>query len=203
MDQKIQDLTDLNLEMISFIETIINSEQHSLNRGKHIYLKTLFLKKFDDINNKKYIQPDKSKIKIHKIIVNDDYDELDIDIPISEQTQQFDESSDIIIDKMIGGSTIKKNTKVDFNTGDNKIHKIGKNNVKKGTKKDQIERRLKRIKANDVKAIGKEFNIKPTTGKKYLTKDDVINKISRNTRMYTKVLEHIKDNYNDVLTETS
>lgn len=203
MDHKVKDLSDLNYKMISFIDTIINSEQHSIDRGKHILLKSMFLKEFDDILNKKYEEPEEKKIKINKITKYDDYDELDIDIPKSDEEPYTEKKSDEKEHKMIGGSTNKKNSKVDFNTANNKIHNIDKNIIKKPNKKAQIERRLKRIKANDVKAIGKEFNIKPTTGKKYLTKDEVINKISRNTRLYSKVLDHIKDNYNDVITENS
>lgn len=203
MDQQIKDLTDLNYRMLSFIETILSNEEQCLRNGKHIYMKELFIMEFDDIINKKYEKPVDTKLNIQKITNYDDFDELDIEIPISDDDQPKDNNSEIILDKMIGGSTFKKSPKVEFNTADNKIHVIGKNNSKKTNKKAQIQRRLKRIKANDVKAIGKEFNIKPATGKKYLTKESVINKISSNTRLYSKVLDHIKDNYNDVITENS
>lgn len=203
MDQQIKDLTDLNYRMLSFIETILSNEEQCLRHGKHIYMKELFIMEFDDIINKKYEKPVDTKLNIQKITNYDDFDELDIEIPNSDDDQPKDNNSEIIFDKMIGGATIKNNPKVEFNTADNKIHVIGKNNSKKPNKKAQIQRRLKRIKANDVKAIGKEFNIKPATGKKYLTKESVINKISSNTRLYSKVLDHIKDNYNDVITENS
>ncbi len=57
--------------------------------------------------------------------------------------------------------------------------------------------------ANDVKKVGKEFNIKPETGKRYLTKSYVIDKVSKNTRLYGKVLDHVNTKYKDMVkTET-
>lgn len=192
MEQQIADLENLNYGLISFIDTVINNEHHSIERGKHILLRDRFIREFGDILDKKKEQESEKE-----------YDELEIDIQNSDDEPFTEKKKTYFKPKMIGGSTIEKKRKVEIRTANNKIHKYTPKKEKKTNKKDQIERRMKRIKANEVREIGKEFNLKPEAGKKYLTKDQVIAKITRNTRLYSKVLNHIKENYSDVVTENS
>jgi hypothetical protein len=185
-EKKISDLIDLNYRMLSFIETILSNEENCLKHGKHIYMKELFMIEFDDIVNKK----------------NDICEEISIDMSKSDTEKQTISDDEIITNKMRGGHDNSDNKKVVFDATNDKIYEIEKIFRKKDTTKAKIDRRLKRMYANDVKKIGKEFNIKPTNGKKYLTKNDVVERIKRNTRIYSKIIDHIDDNYNDIVTES-
>jgi hypothetical protein len=222
MEKKIEDLTNLNYRLISFIETILSNEETCVKNGKHIYLKSLFEKEFIDILSKNdktedNLQggSDKNTINIRRVIGNDeifeennDTEVIDIDIPKSEsEPLNLINSDEIFPLEMVGGYENNDNTNnsknVKFDNTKDKIYEIKKEPKKKDTKKAKIERRLNRLKADEVKKIGKEFNIKPTKEKKYLTKTYVIDKITRNRQIYNKILDHVQDNYDDIITETS
>lgn len=195
MEKKIEDLTNLNYRLISFIETILSQEETCVKNGKHIYLRSLFEKEFIDFLSKK----GKEENKLIEII--------DIDIPESDtEPLNLINSDEIFTDEMIGGNKklVKKNVTIDTSKDEiYEIYEIKNEPKKKDTMKAKIERRLNRLKADEVKKIGKEFNIKPTKEKRYLTKTYVIDKIKANTRNYNKILDHVKNNYDDVITETS
>jgi len=56
MDKTTEDLICLNAEMLSFLEIVICNEKHSLERGKHIYMKHLFMHKFQEALKDKDIE---------------------------------------------------------------------------------------------------------------------------------------------------
>lgn len=223
MEKKIEELTNLNYKLISFIESILSQEETCVKNGKHIYLKSLFEKEFINIMSKNDKEKhnlqnasNKNDINVRRVIDNDEIfyknnntEEIEIDIPeIDIESLKLEKSEEFFPFEMVGGNENNKNEKnennknVKIDTSKDKIHEIKKNVVKKDTTKAKIERRLNRLKADEVKKIGKEFNIKPTNNKKYLTKTDVINKITRTRQMYNKVLDHVYDNYNDIITES-
>jgi len=192
MNKKIEDLTNLNYRLMSFMQTMLNQEGTREKHGKFIYLQSLFQKEFDDIIHETYTRAENNT------------EILDIVIPESETGPlNMVNSEGIFTDEMMGGDKklVSKSVKIDTNKDE--IYEIKKIPKKKDTKKAKIERRLNRLKADEVKKIGKKFNIKPNKEKKYLTKTDVIDNIKVRTGLYNKVLEHVDDNYNNIITETS
>jgi hypothetical protein len=198
-------MEDMVYRMISFMEDVVRAETDPVNRGRKILMKTVFLNEFNDILNKKN--------EIEKKIRENNYKDVEteyinIDIPKSDSDEI------ILIDELEVDSPIKKydNTKID--KADKKQKKVSIEENQKGgskntkqkkpeTKKQKINRKLNKLGADDVKKVGKEFNIKPETGKRYLTKSYVIDKVSKNTRLYGKVLDHVNTKYKDIVkTET-
>lgn len=183
-------MEDMVYRMISFMEDVVRAETDPVNRGRKILMKTVFLNEFSDILDKKR----EIEKKIYEKNVETEY--LNIEIPKTESEEL------ILIDELEIDSPIKKQKKVSIQ--DNQKGGSKKRHIKKPeTKKQKINRKLNKLGANDVKKVGKEFNIKPETGKRYLTKSYVIDKVSKNTRLYGKVLDHVNTKYKDIVkTET-
>jgi len=205
MDEKIEELSKINARLVSFIDRILTDNDIGLN--KQNYYKELLKDEFPELIK---TEPD-NKMTLTRIITSesDSYSDDEKQDKLNEmkggfyQDIEFNLFSDDEI--MKGGAETPKTSKnksVKINTDANIIHTIDGNQPNKGTTRDKIERRLNRLSANDVKQIGGKFNIKPVKGKKYLTKTDVIDKVKKNTRIYKKVIEHINDNYEDILTES-
>lgn len=241
MEKKIEDLTNLNYRLISFIETILSREEHCIKHGEHIYLKQLFQNEFNDILNKNQNGGDQ-KLTITRQITREPVElyipipESDIQ-PIEDNSEQFlkemiggDEKKEIIIEgdqiesdtedlfeylkqelpkEQQGGklkSILKKkvqlstiNDRILSDTDNESMKNREKIHKKAETKKQKINRKLNKLGAEDVKRVGKEFNIKPEKGKRYLTKKHIIDKVSKNTKIYNKVLDHVNENYKDIV----
>lgn len=186
-------MEDMVYRMISFMEDIVKAETNPVEKGKKILIKTVFLNEFSDILDKK--NEIENKI-CEKNYSNVETDIINIDIPKTESEEH------ILVDELEIESPNKKQKKVSIQ--DNQKGGSKKSHVKKlETKKQKINRKLNKLGAEDVKKVGKEFNIKPETGKRYLTKSHVIDKVSKNTRLYSKVLDHVNTKYKDLVkTET-
>jgi hypothetical protein len=186
MEQKVKDLTALNARLISFIDTIIESECKCFKRGKHLLLQQIYINEFSDIINSKPIEY------------------IEIDIPATtEEPEKKHEESEINITPSKEELIEKQDIKID-NLKKVSFAPIQKGGTKKRyTNKQRINKKLNKLKAEDVKKVGKKFNIKPESGKRYLTKTHVIDKVSKNTKIYGKVLEHVNKEYGDLVrTET-
>src|ERR1700722_6327184 len=160
MEKKIEDLTNLNYRLISFIETILSNEETCIKNGKHIYLKSLFEKEFIDILSKNDTEGDnlqggsnKNTINIRRVTgneemfeENDNTEVIEIDIPESDtEPLNIIKSDEIFPYEMMGGDKkiVKKNVKID--TSKDEIYEIKNESKKKDTKRAKIERRLNRL----------------------------------------------------------
>lgn len=97
-EKTLSELENLNYRMLSFIDTIIQNEKNSIDRGKHILMKESFMNEFNDILNKN------KKLTITKKRSNEPITELEIIIPESdEEPINLVNSDDDFLNVMIGG----------------------------------------------------------------------------------------------------
>jgi len=193
-------MEDMIYRMISFMEDIVKAETDPINRGRKILMKTVFLNEFNDILNKKEDIANKKRENNYKDV---DIEYINIDIPKSD-SDEINLIDELELDSPINKYDIKivkakkKQKKVSIEENQNGGSK-NTHMKKPESKKQKINRKLNKLGADDVKKVGKEFNIKPESGKRYLTKSHVIDKVSKNTRLYNKILDHVNTKYKDIV----
>ncbi|HNE92504.1 MAG TPA: hypothetical protein PKG56_00025 [Chitinophagaceae bacterium] len=75
-----------------------------------------------------------------------------------------------------------------------KNSKVVKKPVKTETKKERVNRKLNKMKTGQLKELADQLGIKPENGKKTLSRDYIISKITNNTRALEPALKFMRDN---------
>ena len=205
-NKTIKKLEDLVYRMISFLEDTIQLDNDGVTKGKKIFMKTMFIKEFSDILDKK---KDIEAKRREEDILSDEACVINIVMPKSESEEYKIKDEEILdipkIDeknKVITGGNPKKIVSINLDNNVEHEPEIDETKIRE-TKRQKIDRKLKTLNAGEVKKIGQKFKIKPEQGKKYLTKTHVLKKIKNNTKLYKPVLKHINKTYDDLRSEST